>query len=355
MVGIQNRSAKFFSSVLWVGISLLFLSGCTQGLMGHNEVPSRVPMAISVDDETRLTSDPAEEYAPAWSPDGRYIAYTVKDNKGNFDITRIQADGGHPIRLTINPTYDGLPAWSPDGSEIAFESDRDLHADIWAMDINGQNPRKLSRSGEGHFTPIWSPTGTWILYESIPLTSELSGNRELWVMDREGRNARKLADGFNPQERDLFFTSGHFHLPSQETTLAKPARTLTVSKPYDIFTCGLSWSPDGKRIAFESVRGGSVAIWVMNSDGSNPAQLTRDLSNNWHPAWSPDGNRIAFASDRSGNYDLWVMDADGHHAMPLTEHPASDFRPAWSPDGKKIVFTSLRSGNADLWVIKLKS
>ena len=174
-------------------------------------------------------------------------------------------------------------------------------------------------------------------------------------MDRQGLNARKLADGFNPEDRTLFFTLGHFHSAPLQDIAPSPPHALTVAKPYDIFTCGLSWSPDGNKIAFESVRGGSVSLWVMNNDGTNPVQLTRDLSNNWHPAWSPDGRRIAFASDRRGNFDIWVMDADGSNLVPLTQDLASDFRPSWSPDGKKIVFTSLRSGTADLWIVKVPS
>jgi len=334
---------------LGVGISALLLveQGCSITPVGLKR------QTISIEHAERLTSDPGEEYAPAWSPDGQYIAYTSKDSRGNFDIALIKASGGQAARLTPNPTYDGLPSWSPDSQHIAFESYRDFHADIWVMDLDGQNPRKLTFSREGNFTPTWSPDGSRILYESVPLNSDPSGNRELWVMNREGKNTRKLASGFNPEERDLFFASGHFHSTELEATLSQPTKVLTVSKPYEIFTCGLSWSPDGKRIAFESVRGGSISLWVMNSDGTNPVQLTRDLSNNWHPAWSPDGKRIAFASDRSGNYDIWIMDADGSNPAPLTQDPASDFRPSWSPDGKRIVFTSLRSGTADLWVVKL--
>jgi Tol biopolymer transport system component len=331
---------------LGMGWVTLISVGCSITPIGLN---SRTDGTERVE---RLTSDPGEEYAPAWSPDGQSIAYTTKDARGNFDIAVIKASGGQPVRLTSNPTYDGLPAWSPDGQYIAFESDRDFHADIWIMDLDGQNPRKLTFSREGNFTPTWSPDGSRILYELVPLNSDPSGNRELWVMDREGKNTRKLADGFNPEERDLFFTTGHFHSTPPEATRSQPTNILTVSKPYEIFTCGLSWSPDGKRIAFESVRGGSISLWVMNSDGTNPSQLTRDLSNNWHPAWSPDGKRIAFASDRSGNYDIWMMNADGSNPVPLTQDPANDFRPSWSPDGKKIVFTSLRSGTADLWVVK---
>jgi TolB protein len=223
------------------------------------------------------------------------------------------------------------------------------------MDLDGQNPHKLTLSKEGNFTPTWSPDGIRILYESVPLNGALSGNRELWVMDGEGKNTRKLADGFNPEERDLFFITDHFHSTALEATRSEVAKGLTVSKPYEVFTCGLSWSPDGRKIAFESVRGSSISIWTINSDGTNPVQLTRDLSNNWHPTWSPDGKHIAFASDRSGNYDIWMIDAAGGTPVPLTHDLASDFRPSWSPDGKKIVFTSLRSGTADLWIVKIPS
>lgn len=107
------------------------------------------------------------------------------------------------------------------------------------------------------------------------------------------------------------------------------------------------WSPDGRKIAFSSVRDGSANIYVMNADGSDMKRLTRHSSGSWWPAWSPDGQQIAFASRRGGNaftnqgrnpYDIYVMNADGSGVTRITNSPGvDDSFPAWSP-GTRIAF-----------------
>ena len=114
---------------------------------------------------------------------------------------------------------------------------------------------------------------------------------------------------------------------------------------------GPAWSPDGTRIAFNSIRDGNWEIYVMNVDGSGQARLTNNSTNDFDPAWSPDGTRIAFYSYRDGNWDIYVMNADGTGQVRLTNNAAGDVSPAWSPDGTRIAFNSDRDGNDEIYVM----
>ena len=109
-----------------------------------------------------------------------------------------------------------------------------------------------------------------------------------------------------------------------------------------------SWSPDGRKIAFES----NLQIYIMDAVGGNRRKLTeRRWGWNVDPAWSPDGKKIAFTSTRDGDSEIYVMDADGRNQRNLTNNPAADYDPSWSPDGNKIVFVSERDGNREIYVM----
>ncbi|MFN8375598.1 MAG: hypothetical protein U0694_22325, partial [Anaerolineae bacterium] len=124
------------------------------------------------------------------------------------------------------------------------------------------------------------------------------------------------------------------------------------------------WSPLGDRIAFSSDRGGLMQIWVMNSDGSDPLNLSTQSGHFGQPAWSPDGTRIAYTrcvapaacdyeetAGTEDNWDIWVMNADGSNPVQLTDNPTNDIAPAWSPDGTRIAFVAYRDGNAEIYVM----
>lgn len=115
-----------------------------------------------------------------------------------------------------------------------------------------------------------------------------------------------------------------------------PARRLTD----DIFEIAQpDWSPDGKRLAFQSYRDGNFHIWTIGADGSGLRQLTRGSFDCREPRHSPDGKSIAFSSDRGGRYGIHVLDLASGDITPFSNGTGDEFEPSWSPDGKSIAFT----------------
>ncbi len=112
-----------------------------------------------------------------------------------------------------------------------------------------------------------------------------------------------------------------------------------------------TWSPDGRRIAFQSNRDGHWRIWVVDADGSNPRALTSGVNEEREPSWAPDGRRIAFTSDRSGKFDVWELDLHSGALARRTSTPGGNSRPTWSPDGREIAYVSDRMGAAGIYAV----
>jgi Tol biopolymer transport system component len=115
------------------------------------------------------------------------------------------------------------------------------------------------------------------------------------------------------------------------------------------------WSPDGRRILFQSNRTGRWQLYVMDRDGSNERRLTDDGFDDNLPDLSPDGTRVAFVSNRNGDQDVWVMAMDGGGLRNLTRDPGFDIHPYWAPDGKSVLFNSNRraADNYDVYRVSL--
>ncbi len=112
------------------------------------------------------------------------------------------------------------------------------------------------------------------------------------------------------------------------------------------------YSPDGKRIVFESERTGIHGLWVCNADGSNAIELfSRADAGAGTARWSPDGQRIAFDFDPEANADIYVIRANGGQPIRLTNHPAYDVGPSWSRDGQWVYFVSKRTGGNETWKV----
>ena len=232
---------------------------------------------------------------------------------GNLEIYVMDGDGRNQRRLTVNPSVDRYPTWSPDGKKIAIVSNRDNanknHRQIWAIDADGKNPIRLT-DGLVDSYPDWSPDGTKIVYDAHLHPDEHHvAPAGITVIDADGKDKRLLTrEGAHP-----------------------------------------TWSPDSKRIAFISGKnpGDGAQIYVMDVDGRNRMQLTHDFVHKRLPSWSHDGRRIAYV----GNNVIWVVDSDGENPRQLTWHVTEE-HPTWSPDSGSIAFTSFgRDGFVGIYTV----
>ena len=118
------------------------------------------------DNQRNLTTFPAIDTDPAWSPDGTKIAFTTDRDSGNPEVYVVNASGGIPINLTNNPALDGDPNWSPDGTKIAFARTVDGNSDVWVMNADGSGQKRLTRKAADDYDPVWSPDGKKIAFET---------------------------------------------------------------------------------------------------------------------------------------------------------------------------------------------
>jgi Tol biopolymer transport system component/serine/threonine protein kinase len=263
----------------------------------------------------KLTSPPAQiegDSTPAFSPDGRKLAFVRWVTSGVSDLYLTPAAGGEPKRITFdNATIRGL-AWTPDGEEIVFASERRGVSSLWRISARGGEPELAEAIGSSVQYPIVSSRGDRLAF------TQLINDTNIYRVDLTAPASQRSS-------RDKFLAS-----------------TLEDDSP--------QYSPDGKSIVFGSTRSGSFEIWLCGSEGQQPRQLTTmggPLTGT--PRWSPDSRQIAFDSRSQGNADIYVISVEGGAPRRLTTEPSEDVVPGWSKDGRWVYFCSNRGGRREIY------
>jgi len=252
----------------------------------------------------KLATKPALDNFPAWSADGKRLAFEASEgpNDLNIDLYVMNADGSGLERITKGSTLDRMPSWSPDGKRIAFLRGRwkpfakENTGGIYTIRADGTDLRQLTDNPRDEY-PAWSPDGKTIAFDR--LTKESGG---IYTVDSDGGGPRRLTD---------------------------PPEGFWDGEP--------SWSPDGTRLAFTRTSGkrpNRPDVFTMNAeDGTHLRKLTAKTKGAYSPDFSPDGKRIVFVGWEGGN-KLAVMDADGTNVRRLTPDSkgiVDELGPDWQP------------------------
>lgn len=403
----RPRSALWWRSIV-VGVVLsLLLVAALIGLRSFLVKPQPEGALRTVP----LTSYPGNETQPAFSPDGKQIAFVWDGEAAEKRHIYVKlTDLGSPLRLTDADDPDCCPAWSPDGSRIGFIRSSGTGRRIFAVSALGGPARKLSEIDAAGFD--WSPDGKSFVVSTqgsaaegyrLLLTGVEAGERRALTSAVAKPPFGDYEPKFSPDGATVAFIRSSSNEVSDiyavPVTGGAPQRLTLDNREID----GLAWTAGGRSIVFSSSRGGVRGLWRVPAErhsvsgapervsiaGVNAVALAISRKGNrlayaesisdtniWRidgPAgtrnhraakliastrrdgdaqYSPDGKKIVFASDRSGSPEIWMCDGDGLNPVQLTDFngPLTG-APQWSPDGRNIAFDSRPRGNPDVYVI----
>lgn len=273
----------------------------------------------------QITFGKGPDLAPAWSPDGKRIAFH-SERSGNFDIWFIQPDGGSPNQLTTSSLDEGQPSWSPDGKHIAYiryseGADKGM-GNLFVINTDGSNNTRITNDNTMKFDVTWAADGHHLIYSEMtgtPASPEVA----VWQVDIRTKRRQKLISD----------VAGGVAVNQAGTLLALD-------------------SPD-REAARRRVFVRRLYIWDMAKKMLTPLETGFDRS--WFPKWSPDGQWLAFHAGRGGADGIWLIKPDGSQKTLLIRSGKGDRFPSWSPDGKRLVFCQGEREDAHLWIFEVQT
>ena len=281
--------------------------------------------------EKQLTFGKGPDTNPAWSPDGKTIAFHSM-RKGNYDVWRVALEDGALKQLTTSSLDEGNPSWSLDSKKLAFvrylKGSGEGYGNLFLISIiDGFKEIQLTTDGTRKGSAsTWTPDGNSIIY------SEARGTKETF-------------------ETDVW---------SLNITTKQRVRLIEVYKwkshKKGLFVGSIAINAQGNLLAFDAVGGESEKRWlyVMDLNLKNPKPIVTDLDRPWFPNYSPDGKWIAFHAGKLGADGIWIVKPDGSGKTRLISSGKGDRQASWSPDGRRIAYVKGVHEEAHIWILELQ-
>jgi len=277
-----------------------------------------------------------------------------------FSVSTLAQDMFEVRQLTSDPAQEGFPTWSPEGKFIVYQHS-DLHDSrnkngLWRILPDGTGAKQIFMGIAEH--PTWSPDGRFIVFDadtgkSIQMISADSGTIISFLPD-----SVRIHNGglpcWSPCASKIAFKDSEYSLFTYDLTTEKVERIYQQDSFLLIPGC---WSRDGKSILFSLMDRQSrrSTVWQIAYDGSECKQIM-GLPDNFYRylALSPDGSILAYGAMQGRSMGIYVMPAAGGASLPLAvTSNALNEGASWSPDGREIAFISTRAGSFDIWLMKL--
>jgi Tol biopolymer transport system component len=279
--------------------------------------------AVAASPIRQLTSSTATNVRPAWSPDGKSIAFQ-SNRDGPYHIYVMNSDGSNLRQITSGDSDDRHPNWSPDGKAIAVDTGDQIKREIALIDVASKSRTQITKLGMTAQFPSFSPDGKTIAFFLYNL-----GNMDLWKVGRDG---------------------------GSPTAVTK--QLATEANNQCTFAChSARWSPDGNGIAFSD--GDNARVLLMSSLTSGTATpISPDDEKSHFPVFLADG-RIVYVTETvtaiQSYTDLWIVDPKNMSSarVELAQNVQAQGPFEFNKDGTELLFFSPRSGNFEIYSVTL--
>ena len=255
----------------------------------------------------------------------------VSTVKGKKEIFVCDFDGKDPVQLTHNNSISLSPAWSSDGKWIAYTSYAKNKPDLYIQQVYKKMGAVVSKKGI-NIAPSWVPGKL-----QLAATLSFEGDPEIYLLTETGKIIKRLTHSpgidvsvsWSPDGKKMAFVSKRAGAPQIyiKEVASGQVRRLTFEGNNNTQP---AWSPTGNRIAYTAMDKDGLNIRVIGTDGRGLAQMTHDAGDNESPSWSPDGSLIVFSSDREGTSRVYIMTAYGTDQRRLLNLPGRQSEPNWS-------------------------